>query len=138
MTPGEVSEKLLKMDDFDFMTGVHFHDNLGLSFANSLSAIKCNVDIVDSTISGMGRGVGNLKTEQIVTYLNLRENNNNFSIKHILDIVYKFNKIKEDHGWGWDIDYMASGCLNIHQKNVISLREKNLKIHDIIESIVKE
>jgi len=65
----------------------HSHDNLGLSFGNSKKIIeKCkNRDIIiDSTLSGMGRGGGNLKSEKIIKYLN-----ENFGKKYILTPVLK-------------------------------------------------
>ena len=44
--------------------GFHAHDNLGLAFANILEAEKLQYDLIDTTLTGMGRGVGNAKTEQ--------------------------------------------------------------------------
>ena len=49
--------------------GVHTHDNLGLAFANTLQAIQDGASIVDTTFFGMGRGVGNAKTEQLFELL---------------------------------------------------------------------
>ena len=40
--------------------GFHGH-NTELALINTPTAIECGVDIVDSTITGMGRGAGNLK-----------------------------------------------------------------------------
>ena len=54
--------------------GFHPHDNLELAFANSLKAIESNVDILDATMTGMGRGAGNLKTELILSYLGIKKN----------------------------------------------------------------
>ena len=50
--------------------GFHGHNNLELALANSLTALENGVDIVDSTITGMGRGAGNLKTELFLSVLN--------------------------------------------------------------------
>ena len=46
--------------------GIH---NLELAFSNSLEAINSGVKIIDSTIMGMGRGSGNLKTEILIGHL---------------------------------------------------------------------
>lgn len=43
--------------------GFHPHDNLGLAQINAFVAMKCGVDIVDSSILGFGKGAGNLRTE---------------------------------------------------------------------------
>ena len=49
--------------------GIHAHDNKGLALSNSLAAIDCGVTYIDSTLSGMGRGAGNTKTEYLVVEL---------------------------------------------------------------------
>ena len=49
--------------------GFHGHDNLGMALANTLTAIEEGVDIVDATVTGMGRGAGNLRTELLLTVL---------------------------------------------------------------------
>ncbi|KTC91916.1 4-hydroxy-2-oxovalerate aldolase [Legionella cincinnatiensis] len=49
--------------------GFHAHDNLGLAQANALAAISAGVRFIDVTLAGMGRGIGNLKTEFFVAYL---------------------------------------------------------------------
>ena len=46
--------------------GIHAHDNLKLALKNSLIAIQKKVRLIDCTITGMGRGPGNLKTEDIL------------------------------------------------------------------------
>ena len=42
------------------------HNNLNLALKNSITAIKNGFNWIDSTILGMGRGPGNLKTEDIL------------------------------------------------------------------------
>ena len=49
--------------------GFHSHNNLELGLINSITAIHCGVDIIDATITGMGRGAGNLKMELLLTFL---------------------------------------------------------------------
>lgn len=48
--------------------GFHAHDNLSLAFANSLLAVAAGAAWVDCTVSGAGRGGGNLATELAVGY----------------------------------------------------------------------
>ena len=45
--------------------------------------IKKNIDIIDTTVLGMGRGAGNLSTEQMICYLN-NKFNNKYDLKKIL------------------------------------------------------
>ena len=46
--------------------GIHTHDNLERALSNTLTSIKEGVTWVDSTITGMGRGPGNTKTEYLI------------------------------------------------------------------------
>ena len=48
-------------------TKLGFHGNvvinLNLALSNSIAAIKSGVDIIDSTLGGLGRGAENLRTK---------------------------------------------------------------------------
>lgn len=53
----------------DVPLGFHPHNNLELAVANTLAAIETGVSIVDSSILGLGRGGGNLRSEVIACVL---------------------------------------------------------------------
>ena len=46
--------------------GFHAHDNCGLALKNSMCAIDNGAKWIDSTIMGMGRGAGNVSTEDLL------------------------------------------------------------------------
>ena len=46
--------------------GLHAHDNIKQALKNSLALENEGIEWIDSTISGMGRGPGNTKSEDIV------------------------------------------------------------------------
>ena len=69
----EVKEHDLVKSKSDVKIGFHGHNNLELALINTLTAIDCGADIVDATVTGMGRGAGNLKTELLLTALNSRK-----------------------------------------------------------------
>ena len=50
-------------------TGIHTHDNMGKALENSVAAINNSVDWIDCTVTGMGRGPGNTKTEYLILEL---------------------------------------------------------------------
>lgn len=52
---------------------VHCHDDLGMSVANSLAAVKAGAGQVECTINGMGERAGNAALEEIVMALKTRE-----------------------------------------------------------------
>ena len=92
----------------DKLLGFHPHNNLGLAFPNTIKAEELGADIVDGTITGMGRGAGNLRIEQ---YLMWKEK----PTKDLLDLVQrKFEPLKQKSKWGWSPSYMYSGIHEIH------------------------
>ena len=104
--------------------GFHGHNNLELAFANTLIAIENGVEFIDSTILGMGRGAGNLKTELLLTYL---KSNRNLDID--LNIVAKtteiFQPLLDKYKWGTNLAYMVSGSYSLPQKDVMEALEIN-------------
>lgn len=63
--------------------GFHAHDNLGLAQANTIAAISAGAQCVDVTLSGMGKGIGNLRTEYFVAYLHAIKNTK-YSLEDVL------------------------------------------------------
>ena len=53
--------------------GMHLHDHSGKGYFNFRQLKKYNIDKCDSSVRGMGKGFGNLRTEQIVNpkYFNI-------------------------------------------------------------------
>jgi isopropylmalate/homocitrate/citramalate synthase len=49
----------------------HFHDDFGLAVANTLSALACGVDVVHSTVSGLGERAGNTPMEELALALEM-------------------------------------------------------------------
>lgn len=49
--------------------GFHAHDNIGLAQANAMAAVQAGAQFIDASLSGMGKGIGNLKTEFFIAYL---------------------------------------------------------------------
>ena len=91
--------------------GIHAHDNLKLALNNSLIANKVGVKWIDSTFTGMGRGPGNTKTEDIIKYLKSSPNQN---IKQIKKIKKLFEPLKKKYKWGTNKYYHFSGKYKIH------------------------
>lgn len=113
--------------------GFHGHDNLSLAFANTLAAIEAGVDCVDSTIQGMGRGAGNLRTELILAYL-AQSAAKPGNLTSISGLVNTFGKMKRNYGWGTDLPYIISGLNNLAQKDVMEWTSKRrYKFNAIIQ-----
>ena len=57
------------------------------------------VEIIDASITGMGRGAGNLKTELLLTYLSSQQLKN-VKFEVLNDLVLKFEKLQKQYQWG--------------------------------------
>ena len=95
----------------------HSHNNLGLSFANTLELIKICKEyelIIDSSVFGMGRGSGNLHTELIMHYLNQKGKNYNTSA--IFNVIEKYiGKIYIKSPCKNSTEYFLSAIYSCHQ-----------------------
>lgn len=113
--------------------GFHGHNNLELALANTITAIKEGVEIVDSTIMGMGRGSGNLKTELLMSILSKNyEINFNILTKTLED----FQELKSKHKWGTNLPYMIAGINGIPQKKIMEwLTSKFYNLTSVVKAL---
>jgi 4-hydroxy 2-oxovalerate aldolase len=119
MTPGSVAEMITRTKGYcNCKIGFHGHDNMELAFANSLAAIEAGCDIVDSTILGMGRGAGNLKTELLLTYL-VAGKQLDFDFNALASLVETWTPLHNTHQWGTNLPYMVSGANSLPQNDVM-------------------
>lgn len=98
--------------------GFHGHNNLEMALANTLVAIEEGVDIVDATITGMGRGAGNLKTELLLTSLQAK-GKVDFDYNELSKVVDTFTQLQKENEWGTNLPYMVSGANSLPQKQVM-------------------
>ncbi len=93
--------------------GLHMHDNLGLALLNTLEGFKEGATWLDSTVTGMGRGPGNTKTEEMLIEFTEEMNLNN--TLPLLKLVNRyFNKMKNNYEWGTNPFYYLAGKFGIH------------------------
>jgi len=91
--------------------GIHTHDNMERALENSLIAMNNSVDWIDCTITGMGRGPGNTKTENLILKLDKNKNN----LIYLLDLIKKyFDPLKKRYKWGSNFFYYFAGINSIH------------------------
>ena len=85
-----------------------------MALSNTLEAIKCGINWLDSTITGIGRGPGNTKTEELVIELS-NHNQKNLNLVPLIKIINShFNPLKNKYKWGTNIFYYLSGKYSIH------------------------
>lgn len=114
--------------------GFHGHDNMTLAFANTLAALQAGCEIVDSTIMGMGRGAGNLRTELLMTYC--AKEDSSINLNKVEDLLTQFNPLKEKYGWGTNLPYMISGANSLPQKDIMAmLSQKRYSVAHIVRQL---
>jgi 4-hydroxy 2-oxovalerate aldolase len=94
--------------------GIHTHDNMGLALQNSIKAMDCGVEWIDSTITGMGRGPGNAKTEQLAIEMSDRRGAECKFVPLLSLIRRVFKPMQERSGWGTSPYYYLAGKYGIH------------------------
>jgi 3-deoxy-manno-octulosonate cytidylyltransferase (CMP-KDO synthetase) len=110
------------------ISGIHTHDNMGLAFANCLEAINLGANYIDGTITGMGRGVGNVRTEQLL----LNRGGINYDLLNIID---KFNVLKNKFGWGTNPLYHRAGKEHIHPLFMQDLNSSSLDNKQLLHTL---
>lgn len=121
--------------DLQIKIGFHSHNNLQMSFANTQELLRMNSKrdiIIDATVYGMGRGVGNLSTELLAEYINANIEQR-YNIIPLLSIADKYlMSIYSEQRWGYDLPYFLSAVEKCHPDYAAYLLKKEtLNIQDI-------
>jgi 4-hydroxy 2-oxovalerate aldolase len=117
----------------DKRLGAHMHNNLQLGFANTLTAADNGVEMLDSSVYGLGRAAGNCPTELLVSQLK-----NKYSLRPVLDMIEKYMiPLREKEEWGYIISYMITGWLDQHPRSAMAFRkssdkDKALQFYDLL------
>ena len=115
MFPGEVKQYIEAVRDKSstLRLGFHGHNNLGMGVANALKAVECGVEIVDTSLQGIGRSAGNTSTEQFLCALIRHNINLNIDPIKVMDISeqYILPLVKN---FGLDSEAIISGLALFH------------------------
>ena len=141
MDPDQV-QKILKIfkSNFKKEIGIHTHNNKGFALINSIAAAENGINWIDSTICGMGRGAGNVTTENLLIELNERKLHKG-NVKSLQSSIDDFIKLKFKFQWGSNIYYHYAANNNIHPTFVQTLlsdnRYKKKQIFNSLEFLSK-
>lgn len=122
MVPDDVSKIIGWLrTHWDGALGIHTHDNLNLALSNTLRAISEGVTWVDATVTGMGRGPGNARTEELaIEVAELRGKPVN--LVPLMTIIRKYFKpMQIQYGWGSNPYYFLAGKYGIHPSYIQSM-----------------
>jgi 4-hydroxy 2-oxovalerate aldolase len=115
--------------NYNINLGYHAHDNLFLASSNAIAAIESGVKFIDSSIFGLGKGGGNLRTEAIVSFLHTL-GNNKYDICEILAILqYVQENFSKEEEYNKYIKVIINGIFDMAQDELLLLN-KNLSIKD--------
>ena len=115
--------------------GVHMHDNQGLALHNTIMAADSGIKIADATIMGMGRGPGNVKTEELVF---IKDKFNEQKFYKLSALINKhFLTLKKNYLWGANTYYYYSGAKKIHPTYVQNMLSDESYNHNKIFSTLK-
>jgi 4-hydroxy 2-oxovalerate aldolase len=118
------------------MLGVHMHDNRGLALHNSLTALAHGVTFVDSTVTGMGRGPGNVSTEGLLVELS-QLYKRPVKIDPVLALINNYFKpMQAQCGWGKNTFYHMSALGRIHPTYVQNMLSDGVFSEDDILKII--
>ena len=93
--------------------GFHAHDNMGLAFSNVIAAVDAGAEFIDSTMLGMGRGAGNVSTEQVCMHYGRLETA--FQSVAMNKFVHEcMVPLKIEYQWGANMHYHAASKYDIH------------------------
>ncbi|MCU0608361.1 MAG: aldolase catalytic domain-containing protein [Chitinispirillaceae bacterium] len=99
-------------------TGVHFHNNQQLGYANTIEAIIKNVNWLDGTLYGLGRAAGNCPLELLIGFLK----NPKFDIRPLFKVIgEQVLPLQKSIEWGYCVPYMIAGLLNVHPEDALEL-----------------
>lgn len=117
--------------------GFHSHDNKGQALVNCLAAIDAGVAWLDSTILGMGRGAGNVRTESLLFELEHRKLGS-YHVQSLYPLVLEdFASLHKQYGWGTNLFYYISAVEGIHPTYVQELLASDRYSSDEILSALK-
>lgn len=117
--------------------GIHTHDNMSQALANSMAAAEAGVTWVDSTVTGMGRGPGNVQTEYLALALApYRQQQAN--ITKLLGLIFKhFKPMQSLYGWGTNPYYYLAGQYGIHPTYIQHMLTDNRFTEEDIIAVIE-
>ncbi len=121
--------------------GFHSHNNKGYALGNSMRAIEKGITYCDCTVTGMGRGAGNVTTESLLMELD-DKNILPVDLSLLQGTVSDFSILKSEYGWGTNMHYQYAANHDIHPTFVQTLSEDDrydqFQAFKILESIYKD
>ncbi len=116
--------------------GIHAHDSMGLALSNTMQAAESGATWLDSTVTGMGRGPGNVKTELLLIELAAKRVSTS-QLTPIFSLINSyFLPLKQQYSWGTNPYYFLAGKYGIHPSYIQEmLADTRYREEDILIAI---
>nr|WP_321256860.1 pyruvate carboxyltransferase [uncultured Pseudodesulfovibrio sp.] len=89
LTPMKMKELVhIFRNQIDIDVAVHCHDDFGMGTGNAITALQCGADYADGSILGIGERSGISATEELATYLTMKETNPAYQTERIRELCH--------------------------------------------------
>jgi len=129
MMPEDVLRFCQKYDSLleaNIKIGFHAHNNINMAFSNAITFLNFPTErdiILDSTMTGMGQGAGNLQTEIIAAYL-IRKYGKRYNYNAVLEACDFVERYNESGIWGYSVMRFIPAIHGAAYKYATYLRKK--------------
>ncbi len=138
----EAKDKLASEDIGNFKLGFHGHENLSLGSACALSAVQSGADIIDGSLHGIGRSIGNSPIETLAMIISKAGYSISVDPWQLADLAQKTVKPYLENRWRNSSIEQALGFKEIHSNyldNIMQFSdEKSISARDLILSLPKK
>jgi 4-hydroxy 2-oxovalerate aldolase len=123
MIPQKINDlfSCLSKEKYSVKFGFHAHDNLFLAQSNAIAAITNGVQYIDTSLCGIGKGSGNLKTEGFITFLNAC-GNTQYNLSKLLEAADRMSSTLKNFSISYPKDIIL-GVFNLSQDDAEKLDE---------------
>ena len=112
MLPENVKSMVQTVCEYGFNAGFHGHNNIGLALANCLSAVEAGAKMLDGTLTGLGRSLGNANTEQLAISLRKKGFSLEYDVLALLKLAECFSR--KFCNAVIDVDQILMGYAELH------------------------
>ena len=130
-----IQDKIYEYTNNNVKLGFHSHNNIQNGINNVFYCMNNNFDIIDTTVLGLGRGVGNAQTELLLCKLHKEYGNYNpyNIIKFINEHMYNYTLNNKNY-----LPYLISGFFNCHPSYINKIIENKITDYSVMWNIIEE